>query len=179
MKVENCFYLGYISKTIGTKGELALKLDVDSPSSYQNIQGLFLQITPKDQQLVPFFIDRSSLQENGNLRLAIEGISDQTSAKNLVGKSVYLPIDLLPKLKDDQFYFHEIIGFTIIDTKLGELGKVDKVLEFSSSNVLSLTVKEKEVLIPISDETISKVDKPNHCITVNCPDGLVELYLES
>ena len=93
MKVDDCFYLGYISKVIGTKGELALKLDVDSPSSYAQIDGLFLQIHPKDSQLVPYFTTRTQLQANSMLRFALEGINDQASAKNLVGKSVFLPIE--------------------------------------------------------------------------------------
>jgi len=179
MKVENCFYLGYISKTIGTKGELALKLDVDSPSSYTQLQALFLQIHPKDQQLVPYFIVKSQLLENGSLRFAVEGVNDQASAKNLVGKSVFLPLELLPKLKEDQFYFHEIVGFEVTDTNKGKLGKVAKVLEYSTSNVLSIPVGEKEILIPISDDTIEKVDKSQKTLLVNCPEGLIDLYLES
>ena len=178
MKIDDCFYLGYISKTIGTKGELAFKMDVDSPSSYEQIDGVFIQITPKDKQLVPYFLEKTQLQNNDLLRCKIEGIDNQSDAKNLVGKSLYLPIEVLPKLKEDQFYFHEIIGFKIIDSTKGELGKIEKVLEYSTSNLFSIPVGEKEILIPISDETISKVDKVNKTIYVNCPEGLIDLYLE-
>ena len=179
MKVNDCFYLGYISKVIGTKGELALKLDVDSPSSYTEIDGMFLQIHPTDSQLVPYFTTKTQLLENGLLRFALDGVIDQSAAKSLVGKAVYLPMDLLPKLKEDQFYFHEIIGFEVSDLHKGLLGPVSKVLEYSTSNVLSVLVGEKEVLIPISDSTIKKVDKPNKKLEVDCPEGLIDIYLES
>lgn len=178
MKVDDCFYLGYISKTIGTKGELAFKLDVDSPSSYQGIQAVFLQISPKDQQLVPYFLSHAILQNNNLLRCKFEGIDDQAIAKPLIGKSLYLLLDHLPELKDDQFYFHEVIGFTVIDIEKGQLGTVDRVIEYSTSNLFSVLVGDKEVLIPISDETIQKVDKVNRKITVQCPNGLIDLYLE-
>lgn len=178
MKIDDCFYLGYISKTIGTKGELAFKLDVDSPSSYHGLEHVLIQVSPKDQQLVPYFISKAEIQNNDLLRCKIEGVDDQVSAKNLVGTSLYLLVEALPPLKENQFYFHEVIGFTVIDQEKGKLGNIDKVLEYSTSNLFSILVGEKEVLIPISDETITKVDKSKKEIYVNCPEGLIDLYLE-
>ena len=178
MKIDDCFYLGYISKTIGTKGELAFKLDVDSPSSYHGLDAVFVQVSPKDTQLIPYFLEKAEIQNNDLLRCKIEGVDDQTSAKSLVGTSLYLLQENLPKLKADQFYFHEIIGFTIIDKDRGELGKVEKVLEYSTSNLFSIPIGDKDVLIPISDETIIKVDKTLGQIHVICPEGLIDLYLE-
>lgn len=178
MKIDDCFYLGYISKTIGTKGELAFKLDVDSPSSYHGLDAVFVQISPKDTQLVPYFLDKAEIQNNDLLRCKFEGVNDQSTAKSLVGKSLYLLEENLPPLKENQFYFHEIIGYKIIDQEKGELGKIEKVLEYSTSNLFSIPVGDKEILIPISDETIIKVDKKAEEIHVVCPEGLIDLYLE-
>ena len=178
MKVSDCFYFGYVSKTIGNNGELALKLDVDSPISYIDIEAFFLQTTPNQEQLIPFFIESTQLLNNGQLRCAIEGINNAQESKILVGKSIFLPLNLLPELNDDQFYFHEIIGFTVIDEKKGDIGLVDKVIEYPHSNLLSIVVNEKEVLIPINDETIVKVNKKERALKVNSPEGLIELYLE-
>lgn len=178
MKIDDCFYLGYISKTIGTKGELAFKLDVDSPSSYHGLDAVFVQISPKDTQLVPYFLDKAEIQNNDLLRCKFEGLDDQSTAKSLVGKSLYLLEENLPPLKENQFYFHEIIGYKIIDQEKGELGKIEKVLEYSTSNLFSIPVGDKEILIPISDETIIKVDKKAEEIHVVCPEGLIDLYLE-
>jgi 16S rRNA processing protein RimM len=38
--------------------------------------------------------------------------------------------------------------------------------------------KGKEVLIPINDETILKVDRENKIMQVCLPDGLLDVYLE-
>ena len=179
MKVDDCFYLGYISKCIGTKGELALKLDVDSPSSYLDMQSLMVQAFPTDNQLIPYFVKHLSLQNNGSLRCGLEDVKDQSASKNLIGKSIYLPLEFLPKLNDQQFYFHEIIGFEVIDSEKGKLGKIEKVIEYSTSNLLSVMAGEKEILIPISDESIERVEKAEQKLFVRCPDGLIDLYLES
>ena len=178
MKVEDCFYLGYISKSIGTKGELAFKLDVDSPSSYLDLNSVMVQAFPTDTQLVPYFISQVSLQNNGSLRVRLEDINDQSAAKNLIGKSLFLPLTFLPKLKDQQFYFHEIINFSVFDAEKGELGVVEKVIEYSTSNLLAVNSGEKEILIPISDETIERVEKTDKKLFVRCPEGLIDLYLE-
>lgn len=179
MKVEECFYLGYISKSIGTKGELALKLDVDSPSSYLNMKSVMVQAFPTDSQLVPYFVNHLSLQNNGSLRCSFEDVNDQSASKSLIGKSIYLPLELLPKLNDQQFYFHEIIGYEVIDVQKGKLGKIEKVIEYSTSNLLSVLSGEKEILIPVSDEIIERIEKKDKQLFVRCPDGLIDLYLES
>lgn len=179
MKVEACFYLGYIAKAIGTKGELAFKLDVDSPSSYTQLDTVWVQLHPTDEDLVPFFPLKAELQPKGMLRTSLEGIEDQAGAKNLVGTSLFLPLTELPELSGDQFYFHEIIGFEVTDRAKGLIGKVSKVLEYSTSNVLAVQKEDKEILIPISDETIDGVDREQKVLKVNSPEGLIDLYLES
>lgn len=179
MKVDDCFYLGYISKAIGNKGELAFKLDVDSPSSYEGLDAVFIQMQRQDKQLVPFFIEASKIQNNQLLRCKIEGIDNQADAKSLIGKSLFLPIEALPKLEGNQFYFHEIIGFEVIDQERGSIGKVDKVLEFSTSNLLSIPHANTEILIPINDETIVEVNRDQKTLKVKTTEGLIDLYLES
>jgi len=177
MHIDQTFYLGYISKTIGNKGELAFKLDVDSPSSYASMDAVLLQIMPNDQSLVPYFVQNSKLQGSNILRVKLEGVEDPQMAKSLVGKSLFLPIDLLPPLSGNQFYFHEIIGFEVIDDEKGSLGKVEKVLEYPQSNLLSILQEEKEILIPINDDTIISLDRENSKIQVKAPEGLIDLYL--
>lgn len=179
MNIDNCFYLGFTQKIIGHQGELAFKLDVDSPSSYEGIPSVLIQIQKKDKTLVPFFLESATLQNNGNLRCKIEGIDDQAAAKSLVGKSLYLPLEVLPKLTGNKFYFHEVIGFNVIDQEKGNLGQIDKVLEYPKSNLLSILKEEKEILIPISDDTILTVDREKEEIQISAPEGLIDLYLEN
>lgn len=178
MKIDECFYLGYIAKAIGTKGELAFKLDVDSPSSYTQMSSIWVQIHAKDDELVPFFPEQAQLINNGNLRIKLEGVNFQEDAKNLVGKSLFLPLTELPELKGNQFYFHEITGFEVEDIRKGKIGVVDKVLEYSTSNLLSIKYEDKEILIPISDDTIVELDRSKKLLKVEATEGLIDLYLE-
>lgn len=178
MKIADCFYLGYSSKIIGNRGELAFKLDVDSPSSYEGLDAVFIRIHKNDDTLVPFFLSQSKLQQKGILRVTVEGITSQEEAKELVGKELYLPAAALPKLKGDQFYYHEVKGWEVHDERFGKVGTIETVLDYPSQDIFQITVGDKEVLIPILEDSILKVDRENKAIHVQTTEGLIELYLE-
>jgi len=178
LKIDDCFYLGYSSKVIGNSGELAFKLDVDSPSSYEGLDAVFIRINKMDKTLVPFFITQSKLQQKGILRVTVEGVEDQAEAKRLVGKELYLPMGAIPKLKGDKFYYHEIEGYQVHDEEKGILGTLKTVLDYPSQDILEIKAGEKEILIPILKDTILKLDRDKKTLHVKSPEGLIDLYLE-
>ncbi|MBK6266755.1 16S rRNA processing protein RimM [Marivirga sp. S37H4] len=174
MKPSQCFQLGIVSRPHGLKGEVYVALDTDFPQEYAEMESVFLL---QNGKLVPFFIE--SLQIRGSEALIkFEEIDDKDAALSIKGLSLHLPLDQLPELDSDQFYFHEIIGYQIIDQNLGELGKVAQVYEAGHQDLIGMDYKEKEVLIPINDDIIISVDREKETMEVNLPDGLLELYLE-
>jgi 16S rRNA processing protein RimM len=84
----------------------------------------------------------------------------------------------LPDLEEDQFYYHEISGFKIIDKSKGELGLVEAVVENPGHDLIIMGYLSKEVLIPITDNIVLLVDRDNKTVQVDLPIGLLELYLE-
>ncbi len=175
MKKEDCFYFGKVVKTHGIKGEISIRIDADEPTAYLDLEYMLIEITNK---LVPFFI--KSLKVLGNKAyVALDTVTTIELASSFAGKDIYLPLTLLPKLNDDQFYFHEIVGFKIIDEAEGLIGELAKVLEYPNQSLFQLFKEEKEILIPIQDEVIKRVDKKNKTIYIQAPDGLIDLYLNS
>jgi 16S rRNA processing protein RimM len=175
MQKEDCFYFGKVIKTHGIKGGISIRIDADSPSAYQNINMLLIEINNK---LIPYFI--SSLKINvGKAYVGLVDIDSIEKAIELAGHDIYLPLEWLPKLSGNQFYFHEVQGYQIVDTGFGPLGKIEKVLEYPNQAVFQVFINGKEVLIPIHDEVIVKVDRRKKIIEVNTPEGLIEMYLSS
>ncbi len=84
---------------------------------------------------------------------------------------------MLPKLRDDQFYYHEIIDYQVEDEVLGTLGTVKEVYSTGAQDVLIMIYKGHEVLIPLLDEIIPKVDKQAKVVHSRLPDGLLDVYL--
>lgn len=174
MKAEDCFELGIITRPHGLSGEVQLSLDAENPESYQELESVFVEINNK---LIPFFIESISISGKKAI-IRFDDVSSQQEAAALGGKKVFLPVDLLPDLEDDQFYYHEITGFRIIDNAKGELGVVEAVVENPGHDLIIMDYLSKEVLIPITDDIVLLVDRDKKTIQVDLPNGLLELYLE-
>lgn len=174
MRQEDCFYLGKVVSKHSYKGEVLIKLDTDQPELYDTLESVFLEM---DHGLVPFFIERIRRHKSELLRVKFEGTSDEAGAQSLIGKTVYLPLTLLPKLSGNQFYFHEIIGYYVEDRNRGAIGIVRRVNEHAAQAVLEVEKDESTILIPITDAIIEKVDRSNKTIYVDSPEGLIDLYL--
>ncbi|SIT13694.1 16S rRNA processing protein RimM [Zobellia uliginosa] len=175
MRKEDCFYLGKIVSKYSFKGEVLVKLDADEPEIYENMESVFVLM--KDNTLVPFFIDKCRLHKSELLRIDFEEVKDEAAANRIMGHELYLPLSVLPKLEGDKFYFHEVIGFDVLDEVHGNIGKITGVNDSTSQAIFEIDKDGKEILVPIIDQIVKKVDRDNQAIHVSTPDGLVELYL--
>lgn len=176
MRKEECFYLGKIVSKYSFKGEVLVKLDTDDPELYQNMESVFVSL---GNNLVPFFIDRCRLHKSDLLRIDFEEVKTESDADRIMGSELYLPLTMLPKLTGDKFYFHEIIGFTVFDSVHGDIGIIQSVNDTTAQALLEVQKGDKQLLIPITDEIITKVDREKGAIQVSTPEGLVALYLDS
>ena len=174
MKKEDCFYLGKIVKKYSFKGEVLVKLDTDEPHLYENMESVFIDL---GGNLVPFFIEKASLHKSDLLRLQFEDVTTEEDADRLLRSELFLPLDLLPKLSGNKFYFHEIIGFEIHDIRLGHFGKIVGVNDTTAQSLFEVDYKGKEILIPMNDQFIKKIDRDNKKVIVETPEGLIDLYL--
>ncbi len=174
MKKEDCFYLGKIVKKYSFKGEILLKLDTDEPELYQDVDAIFIEVR---NRLIPFFVEQSQLHKSSLLRLKLEEVNNEEDADYIMKSEVYLPLSALPKLEGNKFYFHEVIGFNIIDEAFGLVGEIVGVNDTTSQALFEVKRDEKELLIPMHDEIIKKVDRTDKKIYIKAPEGLIELYL--
>jgi 16S rRNA processing protein RimM len=175
MDKDSCFQIGYIAKVHGLHGEVAAVLDVDYPEEYEDIEHVFVT---QDSRLVPYFLEHFVLQPNHRALAKFEGFDSVDQATSLVGSLLYLPLKDLPELKEDQYYFHELIGFAVQDKLHGELGAIKQIYDLQTQDLMGLEYKGKEILIPIQDGIILKVDKAEKKVFCKLPDGLLEIYLE-
>jgi 16S rRNA processing protein RimM len=66
----------------------------------------------------------------------------------------------------------------VIDEVLGELGQVKVIYDMETQDLIGMEYKGKEVLIPIKDGIIQKVDKAEKKVFCHLPEGLIDIYLE-
>lgn len=173
MQKEDCYYLGKITKTHGFKGNLILHLETDEPELYNNLESVFIE---KDGILVPFFFEFAQPYSQGKLLVKFEDTPPE-EAEKLVNRPIYLPLDTLPDLEGTDFYYHEIIGFQVIDENRGDIGTIENINDSGMQALFEIKFGDKDLLIPIVEEWILDVNREEKFIKIKTPEGLVDLYL--
>ena len=174
MQKEDCFYLGKIVKKYSFKGELLVKLDTDDPGIYTKMESVFID---KNKNLIPFFIERSSLHKSTLLRVKFEDIDSEEDANKLLKSELYLPLEFLPQLTGNKFYYHEIFGFEAEDLSFGLIGIIKGVNDNTNQAILEIDRNGSEILIPLIDDFIKSVDRELKKIILEVPEGLIDIYL--
>jgi 16S rRNA processing protein RimM len=93
---------------------------------------------------------------------------------------------MLPKLTGNKFYFHEVIGFEVEDQRLGVVGKIQSINDSTAQPLFEVLNGEidssgseqaKQILIPMIDHFLVKIDRENKIVIMDLPEGLIEMYL--
>jgi 16S rRNA processing protein RimM len=175
MEKADCFHLGYVAKLHGFKGEVSLFLDVTNPEDYETLDAVFIEI---NGQLTPFFVTAFKLKNKGFAAVKFEGVTTENDARILLRKNLFLPAQILPKLSGKNFYDHEVVGFKVIDSLFGEVGVLESIIDLQVNPLIQIMNGSKEVLVPLIDGLVQKVDRSNKTLYITAPAGLIELYLQ-
>ena len=177
MTLDECFELGYVIRTHGLKGQVVAQLDVDDAAAYDKLKTVYVALASAPAQLVAYPVERLSAQGGLKVLLKLKGIERIEEAEFLRSAKLWLPLSELPALDEDQFYFHDVIGFQVVDETNGPLGVVENFYEFPQQDVLAMRYQGQEVLIPVVDELVRHADMEARQLFVNLPEGLLDIYL--
>lgn len=175
MHIDDCFLLGHIVKTHGIKGQVVAFFDVDYPEDYDDLESVFLE---QGGRLTPFFIEKMEPQQKGRFIIQFEDIKTIEQAEKLRNTSLYLPLDELPELEEGQFYFHEVIGYQVVDQGHGNLGIVKDFYDMPQQQLMAMEYNGQEMLIPVTDEIFLRADHEAKELHLNLPEGLLEVYTQ-
>jgi 16S rRNA processing protein RimM len=160
--------VGYFSKTFGIKGQLVLKTYRDFDPS--EVKAIFVDVQGSK---APFFVSAAQPASQGIL-ISLEEISTVEKAQPLIRKQVFIDASLLEDDEDEE----SLVGYSVEDKNFGPLGKIVEVSENGAQEVLHLSFKDKELLLPFVDEFIEEIDDEKMIVHYNAPAGLIDLYLE-
>ncbi|MCT6869493.1 ribosome maturation factor RimM [Apibacter sp.] len=171
MRLEDCYYLGTITKPHGLKGHLIVKIDTDEPEAYHNLESVFINI---NEMPVPFFLNECQLYTKDSLRVKFEDSS--INLQDLIGTELYLPLDTLPELKGKQFYYHEVINFSLVDENLQKIGEIVEINDNSAQALFVIKLaNNKFIYIPVINDWIIEVNKIDQYISMTLPEGILDL----
>jgi len=162
-----------IVKARGVRGELACSVDTDFPARFALLTNVTVRMP--DGARLSVAIEGHWFHQR-RVILKFKGFDTMTSAQTLVGGSLVIPeADELP-LDDDQFYERRLIGSTVVTATGDEVGEVKRLMRTGGTDLLVIEGHAgREHLVPFADAICTDVDVDAKRITIEPPDGLLDL----
>lgn len=170
--MKDYFSIGKIAATHGLSGEVVLLHALGKKTDLKGLQTIFIE--EKKDSFLPYFVEGTSLKNDKEVYIRLEGFTTKESARRLSQKEVWI-------LKADFDKFAaasspiSLLGFMMINEG-EEIGEVIEVIEQPMLVLCKIMYKGNEALIPIHQESLEKIDKKKKQVHVNLPEGLLEIY---
>jgi 16S rRNA processing protein RimM len=167
------FKLGKFVAVHGLKGELLLKHDLRKKTSLKGLENVFIE--QSKNSFLPWFIASSKIKNEEEVYVKLEGVDTREAAAKLARKDVWLT--------EEDFKKHaaksspsNLLGYTIINAEKS-LGEIIEVIELPHQMLCRIEINQREVLIPLNEDTLKKIHHKRKEVIVNLPDGLLQIYL--
>ena len=171
MEKSSLFYLGFVSKKIGFRGKISIKIENGNPNSYLDIDFIYVEI---ENQLIPYKVVGTNSKKNTFLELKIDELDNEEKINHLLKKNIFLDKKYL-KVDTEKTKFDELVNFSAYNSKK-LIGSISEILSLNTQNLMIIETEEKkEFFIPLVSDFIKKVDKKNRIVFFQLPDGLVDL----
>lgn len=167
------FKIGKLVAVHGLQGELLLKHELGKKTSLKGLQAIFIE--EKKNSFLPWFIESTKIKTEEEIYIKFEGITTREAAIKLTQKEIWVPETDFKKFAAKSAPA-SLLGYTIIN-KEEPLGKILELIEQPHQLLCRLEIKGKEVLIPLHEQTLQKVNHKKKEVLVELPDGLLEIYL--
>lgn len=167
------FKIGKLVAVHGLKGELLLKHELGKKTSLKNLQAIFIE--DKKDSFLPWFVESAKIKSEEETYLKLEGIDTREAAAKLAQKEVWLPETDFKKFVAKTAPV-SLLGYTIINES-EPIGEILEIIEQPHQLLCRLEIKGKEVLIPLHENTLQKIDHRKKQILVQLPEGLLDIYL--
>lgn len=153
----------------GVKGELRLKSFCATPEDIADYGPFQLDNGQTIQTLV------LTGQIKGGFSARLDGVITKEDADALKGQKLNVPRSALPSLPDDEFYYSDLVGLTVLDTGGTTIGTVKAVQNHGAGDLLEIIAKgaSSTLLLPFTKDAIPTVDLATGRIIADPPGGIL------
>lgn len=172
--MNNYFSIGKLVAVFGLNGEFILKHSLGKRTSLNGVEALFVE--ERKNSFIPYFVQKTSIKDHEHVFVKLEGIDNKEDARRIVQMGVYLGEADFKKQAASSAPL-SLLGFTVQDKEQGTLGVIEEIIEMPMQILAKIIIDEKEVLLPLNEQSIVKVDKKQQIVHVDLPEGLLDIYL--
>lgn len=167
------FKIGKLVSAFGVKGELILKHNLGKKTSLKGLQTVFTE--ERKESFLPWFIETARIKNEEEIYLKLTDVNTREAAIKLVQKELWLTEPDFKKFAAKSSPIN-LLGFNVVEQNK-VLGTILEVIEQPHQLLCRIEINGKEVLIPLHEGTIQKVDTKSRQVLVELPEGLLEIYL--
>ena len=165
-------HIGKIVAPHGITGHVIIEHALGKPIHFKGIDAIFVE--KNAASFIPYFIQSASAKTDTISHLQLEGINSREATAMLLGKKVWLPQDEFQKLVDKQSPL-VLLGYTVVEAGKS-LGVIQEVIEQPHQLMVTILYQGQEAYIPLHEESLKAVNHKAKTISVELPDGLLDLY---
>ena len=170
----NYFKAGKLVAVHGLKGELVFKHELGKKTSLKDLKAIFIE--DRKDSFLPWFIESAKARSASEVLLKLETINTREAAVKLSQKEVWLTEEDFKKLSAKSAPAN-LLGYAIINNK-ERLSEILEVIEQPHQLLCKIELNKKEVLIPINESFLKRIDHKKKVVIVELPEGLIDIYTE-
>ena len=171
--------IGKVLKPHGVRGEVCVSPFVDSISVFDSLQKVYLREHEAGPNTRPKAVGVSSFRPHkGCVLMTFEGVDQRETAEALRGHLLLARAKDLPKLEPGEVYQFELLGASVFLEDGRPLGRIKEIQSPAGREIWVIETSEgREVLFPVAEEFVLKMNLEAGSVTIAPPPGLLELYL--
>lgn len=160
--------VGTLGGAFGIAGEVRLKSFCAEPEAI----GDYAPLSTEDGKTFPMLVLTGRLK--GGFSARVHGITTKEEADALRNVQLYAERANLPNLPDDEYYYSDLEGLTVLDTGSQILGIVKLVVNHGAGDLLEIlpTGHSETVLLPFTQANVPTVDLSAKRIIADPPEGI-------
>ncbi|HSC53128.1 MAG TPA: ribosome maturation factor RimM [Phnomibacter sp.] len=165
--------VGKLVASFGIKGEMILVHGLGKKTDLKGVTAIMVE--EKSGSKLPYFLVAAKAKSEEETIVQLEGVESKEQATALLQKQVWLKREDFDKHASAQAPI-SLIGYTVVDEgKL--LGAIEEIIEQPHQLLATIYIGKKEVLIPLHEESLLKIDRKKKQVHVSLPEGLLDIYL--
>lgn len=171
MAYKKHILIGRIIKTHGFKGVVTIKTDSAIPDNITELESVFLEI---DGKPVPFFIESVERAGPGIIRVKFSGYDSADKISEFIGCSVLMTHESLPENFTTDLT--SLRGYKLLSCTGAAVGIIKDIINNPGQSLLNVRSESgKEMLIPLHEDLIRKIDPDKKILTMIFPEGLLDI----
>ena len=167
MNKTTSFTIGKVTGVHGLNGNLKGWFFAESVNTF--CPGIIVLLKSEEEDGERFTIIKALSYKKGII-LSLKGIDTRNLAEDLIGKEIFINRNQLPEPEEDTWYWQDLLGLGVIDHKKGFIGRITDIFPTGANDVLVVTDKDQETLVPMHKHFVESVDLEKNILQTKLPE---------